>query len=117
MTQDGDATIACADLCARIGATSFEVGCLDDDVPVEQARWYAHAQFRGSRVTVEDKRSPDEAADALAERLLRGGRCTLCDRIVTLVVVHETRCTWWRDGSAWVRGCDGKRQATRKDES
>ena len=44
---ESDAVIACADLVGRTGAKEFQVGYLHDDVPVEQAGWYAHAQYQG----------------------------------------------------------------------
>jgi hypothetical protein len=65
-----DAVIACADLVARAGASQFEFGHMHDDVPVEEAGWYATAFYRGTRITVDERRSPTEAAMALAERLL-----------------------------------------------
>ena len=119
---DHNAVVAVADLCARTGATSFEVGYLDDDVPSEQARWYAQAQFRGARVVAEEKRSPAEAADVLARKLLQGGECTNCGRKVRVGWLGPSestsrRCRWWRDGAAWIRGCDGKRKATRQEAS
>jgi hypothetical protein len=103
-----DAVVACADLVARTGAREFELGYLDDDVPVEKARWYAHAKYRGARLTCEEQASPEAAADGLAHRLLDGGICTGCNGLV------GTECRWHRDGTAWVRGCDGKRKATRR---
>lgn len=68
---NGDAVIACADLVGRAGATQFKLGYLHDDVPIEEAGWYAHAQYRGARITVDDRRSPSEAALAFAERQTR----------------------------------------------
>ncbi len=45
MNLDQDAVTACADLVGRTGATNFTIGYLHDDVPPDQAAWYAHAQF------------------------------------------------------------------------
>jgi hypothetical protein len=110
-----DAVVAVADLCARAGATEFEVGYLEDDVPINEARWYAQVRFRGALLVCDERQSPDEACDALARRILAGGTCTGCNRLVTLNEPDLRRqCRWHRDGSCWVRGCDGKRHATKK---
>lgn len=50
-----DIVTACADLAGRSGARDFEIGYLHDDVPVEQAGWYAHVQYQGTRITVADQ--------------------------------------------------------------
>lgn len=103
---NGDAVIACADLVGRSGATNFKIGYLHDDVPLEEAGWYAHAQYRGARITAEDRRSPSEAALALAERLLRGaaGRC---GKRVSLGD-GGTGCRWQLMGKRWEPGCDAQ---------
>lgn len=127
---DNEAVIACADLVARTGATRFEIGYLHDDVPVAEAGWYAHAQYRGTRISVEDQPSPVHAASALAGRLLDGGKCTHCggpialsSRGVTIrpgaVLTDGSQwpvaaaggkrlvpCLWQRRGREWVRGCE-----------
>ena len=110
---DQDAVVACVDLVARTGAKSFEVGYLDDDVPLEQARWYAQAFLRGARIVAQEKEGPDEACDALARRILRGGRCNHCQKTVALSGTQGVMCVWYRDRDAWVQGCTGKRRATR----
>lgn len=101
---NGDAVVACADLVGRAGASGFELGYLHDDVPIEQAGWYAHAQYRGARMTVEDRCSPSEAALALAERLLRGAACR-CGLQVTLND-DVPGCRWRLQGKAWKPSCD-----------
>lgn len=68
---------ATLDLVGRCGAAAFEIGYLHDDVPVEEAGWYAHVQYQGARIIVEDQPSPEAAADALAARLLRGAHLPL----------------------------------------
>jgi hypothetical protein len=97
-----DRLLAAVDLCKRAGARSFEVGYLHDGVPVAEAGWYAHAQYRGARITAEDCRSPAEAADQLARQLLTGARCS-CGRLVALM--HEGAFAWkaatMADGSTW----------------
>lgn len=100
-----DTLIACADLVPRTGAANFEIGYLHDGVPVADAGWYAHAQYRGARITVEDGRSPIEVADRLARRLLSGATCNRCRRRVTLGREHPQQCRWWRDGDRWHQGC------------
>jgi len=79
----GKQVIACADLIGRSGARQFEIGYLDDDVPIDKARWYAHAMFRGTRITVADHAGPEQAAMALARRILTGAKCS-CGRLVAL---------------------------------
>lgn len=101
---NGDAVIACADLVGRAGATQFKLGYLHDDVPIEEAGWYAHAQYRGARITVDDRRSPSEAALAFAERLLRGAACR-CGKTVTLND-GSPGCRWQLQGKRWQPGCD-----------
>lgn len=98
-----DLVVACADLVGRSGASGFEIGYLHDDVPVEEAGWYAHASYRGARITVEDHRSPTAAALALAERLLRGATCR-CRRPVMLT--DGPGCRWRLMGQRWEPGCD-----------
>jgi hypothetical protein len=101
-----DVVIACADLVGRAGASGFEIGYLHDDVPVEDAGWYAHAQYRGTRITVEDHRSPTGAALALAERLLDGATCR-CRQSVTLSD-RAAGCRWRLVGQRWEPGCDAE---------
>lgn len=111
---DTDAVVAVADLVARSGGREFEFGYLDENVPVEKARWYAQARFKGALLVADERKSPDEACDALARRLLTGGQCTGCGKRVSIGTSNpKGHCGWHRDGPAWVRGCDGKRQATR----
>jgi hypothetical protein len=124
---DSDAALAAFELIGRTGATQCKVGYLHDDVPSEQAGWYAEAQYRGARILVEDFASPDHAVDALARRVLTGAQCMHCDRVIVLdggdfdAVISQDRltvdgrpwppptvaagpCVWRRDGRHWV-GC------------
>jgi hypothetical protein len=122
---DQDAVTACADLVGRTGATGLEIGYLNDDPP---HLWYAHAQFRGARISVEDQPGPVEAADALCRRLLAGAQCQHCHGLVALsddgafayrsaTMVNGRKwtaeeaaaagqCRWRRMGDRWVRGCE-----------
>jgi hypothetical protein len=126
--MDEDALAATVDLIARTGAKGFEIGYLHDDVPVDQAGWYAHAQYRGTRITEENHCGPIEAAEAIARRLLTGAMCNHCKKLVALSdhgatafnstlldgtrwTVEQARaagqCRWRRVGPRWVRGCEG----------
>lgn len=124
---DEDALMAAADLVARTGAKHFAVGYLNDEPP---HRWYAHAQYRGTRIICEDQPDPVAAADGLARQLLTGAQCQHCGRLVTLdpagAYAHDSTlldgrpwtaqqqaaagvCFWRRKGRSWVRGCEGRR--------
>ncbi len=130
VTLDEDALVAAADLVGRTGATGFEVGYLDEDATVAEARWYAHAQFQGARVTVEEQPGPVEAAEGLARRLMIGARCR-CGAVVTLsstgvALFRAARmadgtewsaadaasagtCRWTREGARWYGACGAGR--------
>jgi len=120
-----DAFMAAADLVGRTGARHFEIGYLDDTPP---HRWYAHAQYRGARITCENQPDPVAAAEGLARQLLTGAQCQHCGRLVTLnpagAYAHDSTlmdgrpwtaqqqtdagvCYWRRRGRTWVRGCEG----------
>jgi len=104
---DDDAVKACADLVGRTGASQFQIGFVHDNVPVEEAGWYAHAQYRGARLTTtSDYRGPAEAADALSRRILHGGNCG-CGKPTTLQDGRDVRkwCRWRREGDRWVSAC------------
>lgn len=128
---DRDALIAAVDLVGRSGATGFEVGFLHDDVPTDQAAWWAKAQYRGVRLSVENQPGPAEAAEALARRVLTGGKCAHCGGLVALSDdgaiaysggrtldgkpwgVEEAsaarQCRWKRVGDRWDRTCEEHR--------
>lgn len=101
-----DAVAACADLVGRAGAKAFEIGYVHEDVPSEQAGWWASAQFQGARILVEDHRSSDAAADALVVRMLTGADCR-CGRTVTLTAAKGC-CPWALVGRKWLPGCRAK---------
>ena len=127
MSEADDIIVAAVDLVGRAGATGFEVGYLHDDVPVTEAGWYAHAQYRGARIIEENHEGPIEAAEALALRLLTGARCR-CGKLVALspglafaylnarTVVDGSawtaddaaeagQCLWQRRGARWEASC------------
>lgn len=99
-----DAVTACADLVGRAGGLGFEIGYVHDDVPVDEAGWYAHAMYLGARLTAENHASPSAAAQGLAERILRSARCK-CGQPVRL---NDTSpgCRWRLVGAKWEPGCD-----------
>lgn len=107
MNMNSDVIIACADLAGRAGAQHFEIGYLHDDVPVEEAGWYAQVTYRGARITTGEHPSPSGAALALAERLLDGATCR-CRRPVDLSDSEGVigRCRWRLVGQRWEPGCD-----------
>lgn len=128
-TMDDDALIAAVELVGRSGARQFEIGYLHDDVPVDDAGWWARALYRGDRIIEENHRGPVEAAEALARRVLTGARCTHCKGLIALsdraavfypkahmadgstFTEEEARavpqCRWRRIGDRWERGCAG----------
>lgn len=107
MIFDEDALTAACDLVGRSGARQLELGYLHDDVPVEEAGWYATARYRGAKLIVEDHRSPVEAAEALARRILDGGTCAHCHKPVRLDDrLALGSCRWTRHGARWARGCE-----------
>jgi hypothetical protein len=129
-----DAVIAAADLVGRSGGRELEIGYLHDDVPIAEAGWYAKVTYRGDRIIVEDQPSPAAAAEALAQRILTGARCTHCHSLVALsdrgavayvsdvpgaggrfvdgttwtaAQAHAAgQCQWRRIGRRWARGCE-----------
>lgn len=102
---NADVVMACVDLASRTGASGFELGHVHEGVPVEEAGWYAHVNFKGTRLMVQDKRDPTEAAMALAERLLAGATCR-CLKPVTLSRLQPGSCRWRLIGPRWQPGCD-----------
>lgn len=101
MLEPDDLIIACKNLVSRAGASAFEIGYLSDEPP---HRWYAHAQYRNARITVEDHPTAALAVLALTYRLLRGALCR-CGNPVALSDDHSG-CRWQLVGSRWEPGCD-----------
>jgi len=99
-----DAVLACMDLVGRAGASGFEIGFIRDDVPIEEAGWYALATYRGTRIMTGEHRSPSTAAMALAERLLRGAACR-CGKLVALSD-DASGCRWQLMGKEWKPSCE-----------
>lgn len=103
---DEDALMASADLIRRAAASEFQIGSMDDDdVPIEEARWFCKARWGGEMLVEEDHVGPVEAADALAARVIAGGMCVHCMRPMALGGDDPATCSWERQGRQWVRGC------------
>lgn len=102
--MNDDAVIACADLVGRAGASGFEIGYVRDDVPVEEAGWYAVAFYRGACIQTDEHQSPTLAAMALSERLLSDATCR-CGQPVTMSE-RKPGCRWRLAGQAWEPGCN-----------
>jgi hypothetical protein len=107
-----DAIVACADLVGRSGGKDFEVGYLDETAAIEDARWYATASFLGAKVIIDEQPSGALACELLARKLLEGGQCVHCRRVVTVrgegvgaLSIFGRRgpktCLWIRDGERW----------------
>lgn len=111
----GNTVVAIADLVGRSGGTQFEIGYLEEDVPIAEARWYCQASFKGAKLIADEHKSPMEACDELARKILTGGRCQFCERI-TMVAADATdaACGWYRDQDRWMPGCAPGARAVRK---
>lgn len=118
--QKSDEVMACANLVERTGALGFEIGFLDE------TSWWATARYKGAKIMVEGNSSPDEAARALAKKLLRGARCA-CGKLASLspfgavalrsatmadgsvFTIEEARragqCLWQLKDGRWVPAC------------
>lgn len=109
-----DAILASAELVGRAGGSDFAVGYERDDVPLEEAGWWASATFKGKEVKVVEQRSGALACEILARNLLDGGLCTHCRRVVRIrpqgyvedVYKGPKPCAWHRVGPTWKRGCE-----------
>jgi hypothetical protein len=100
---------ALVDLCRKCGAAALELGYLHDDVPVEEAGWWASVQYAGTRITVDDHTSPEAACEALAKKVLNGGMCR-CGRTAVTDNRPPRRggrlCRWRLLDGVWAAGCD-----------
>lgn len=103
--NDENVVVACADLVGRAGARSFEIGHIHENVPADEAGWYAVAYYQGGRIQTDEHRSPILACMALAERLLSRGTCR-CRRPVTLSDSRPGCCRWRLIGARWEPSCD-----------
>lgn len=111
------AIVAAAGLVGRSGGKAFNVGYLDETPRMEDARWWASAEYRGAKVIIDEQQSPALACELLARRILEGGRCAHCRQRVTLKQVRSSfgnfnvaggtrHCRWFRVGPRWFRGCE-----------
>lgn len=127
--ESHDILIACVELVGRCGAREFEIAYLHDDVPMEEAGWWAGANYGGHRIIVEDQPSPFHAAQGLAEKILTGAKCK-CGKLVALSddgamfmgqlsvnmadgtewtaeeAIAAGQCRWRREGPRWKPGCE-----------
>lgn len=134
MSDYEDEIRAAVDLVRRTGARGLDLGYLDGILP-GRVHWYAHAQYAGTRITVENHRGPVEALEALARRMLTGARCTHCGGLIALTehgaiaypgamldgttwteeqLRAAPQCHYHRVGARWVRGCEAPRHPTPK---
>jgi len=124
---DPDLVTATTELARRCGARHFEYGPLRDDVPIEQAGWWAKAIFNGAVMMVDNKPDPNSALNALAEELTAGAQCRRCGGLVALSdngamaypdsprsdgtrwtreeIEAAGQCRWRRVGPRWQYGC------------
>lgn len=103
-----DRLVAAVSLVGRTGASDFEIGYLRDDVPIHEAEWWAKANYQGTRVYVQNRAGPVQAAEALARKVANGGLCTGCAKIIKVGRGPASKCVWTRVGDDYLRGCDGK---------
>ncbi len=130
MSARDDVLFAALDLVGRTGARELQIGYLHDDVPVDQAGWFATVLYRGVKVIEQDHRGPVEAAEALARRLMTGGQCR-CGALVALsdagafaygsarlldgtpwdaeTAAAAGQCRWTREGRRWYGACGAGR--------
>jgi hypothetical protein len=111
------------------GAKTLEIGYLHDDVPSDQAAWWATATYRGVKLQVDNHNSPAAAVEALVEKLLTGARCQWCGGLVSLTregavaypgsvmadgshtpssvdeIAAMGQCLWRRHCARWEPGC------------
>lgn len=121
--------LAASLLVGHTGARDLEFGYLHDGVPLEQADWWATANYGGTKLTVEHKTGPVEAVEGLAIRLLTGAKCRWCQGLVALNregavaypggpmldgttmpedpadIAKLGQCLWRRNGRRWEPGC------------
>lgn len=103
--MDEDAVIAAVHLVDRCGATAFDYGYAKDTPRSEDAQWWAKAEFGVRAIMVKDYRSPVEAIEGLARRLMDGAMCK-CGKQVALEGADPAMCRWTRNGRSWDAGCD-----------
>lgn len=132
MRTEKERIFAAIDLVKRGGAKDLEVGYLHDNVPSEEADWWAKAGYQGARIGVEGHKGPLEALEALAQKILTGAKCGHCGGLVALSkhgaffpssdpdepvlladgtewtlreAAQTEQCLWQREGTRWIRGC------------
>lgn len=115
-TDENNQLIAAIDVIGRTGAADIEIGY--DDEQRAPNWWYATCKVRhpGSpsgwvTATIGGQLGPVVAAEKMARKLINGGTCTHCGRVMSLAGVPSERvmssnlCRWSRVGKRWERGC------------
>jgi hypothetical protein len=133
---DGERKIiaGAVDLVGRTGAKEFNLGYLHEDVPTDEAGWYAYAQYQGARITCDGQSGPVMAVDGLVRMILDGAKCMTCGRLVTTnpegAYAHDSTmmdgtkwsaedqakvgvCFWRRDGEIWQSSCKSRKPKSR----
>lgn len=130
-----NAVTATADLIARLGAASFQVGYLNEEDDPDYAErgpeWVAQAFYKGARLASAEYDDPAAACIDLACKVLDGGKCQHCGResvaAVSVLLAYYRERPWmaetvavdgrYRDGLAelvrgrcvWRLDIDGQR--------
>lgn len=104
--------LALTHLADRAGARDLEVGYLHDDVPIEEAAWWARVGYQGAHLTSENHASPGDAALGLATKIIEGSLCRCRRRASTILAEGASDgqggeiCRWTLIEDRWTPGCD-----------
>lgn len=117
MSDEASARLqADVDLIGRAGARELEVGYLDDDVPADEARWYAKAMWRGTALMYDDQPDPWTAVRLLAERVMRDAACNHCGKPISWGLATPGHCPWEVRNQRWQVGCAANRADRRRKQ-
>jgi hypothetical protein len=111
--------IALRELARSVAATFAGIGC---KLYLGQARtgqtrsgpWYAWVEYpNGLEVSVHNQLTPEDAADALAFKLILGAKCACGRQAVGLPGSDPaTTCLWTRLEGRWHSGCEQARHSS-----
>lgn len=111
--DDNDRMVAAGALVAASGAHDMQVAYLREDVPSEDAGWYAQAFYQGARIIAEGYRSEVDAAEGLALKILGFSLCAFCGQFIStgddpnfLFAPPRSICRWRRVSQRWTPGCE-----------
>lgn len=95
-------------LAQALGARDWGLGWRLDtgygDCCIAAARWYGYVLLPGARLMTSDHyRSPEAAAEALGQAMLRRLMCPHCARPIATGL--SVGCPWRRFGDHWRPGC------------